>query len=144
MANALLIAHAAATLFMLGVIWFVQLAHYPLLAEVGREAFPAYERRYTARMGWLVGPPMLLEALTAVALVVRPAPALPAPAAWAGLGLLAVVWASTGLLQVPCHGALERGFDAAAHRRLVRTNWVRTVAWSLRAALLAGGVVSAG
>ncbi|HEX2205610.1 MAG TPA: hypothetical protein VHG91_20025 [Longimicrobium sp.] len=47
-----------------------------------------------------------------------------------------MVWLSTALLQVPMHGRLERGFDAAAHRRLVATNWVRTVAWTARGVLL--------
>jgi len=49
---------------------------------------------------------------------------------------------STGFWQVPAHRRLEGGFDVATHRRLVQTNWVRTVAWSARAvialALLAG------
>jgi hypothetical protein len=48
------------------------------------------------------------------------------------MGLLAVVWTSTGLWQVPAHRRLERGFDAALQRWLVSTNWVRTGAWSAR------------
>jgi hypothetical protein len=36
------------------------------------------------------------------------------------------------VLQVPCHRTLERGFDPAVARRLVATNWIRTVCWSLR------------
>jgi hypothetical protein len=39
-------------------------------------------------------------------------------------------------LQVPLHTRLARGFDPAAHRQLVRTNWLRTLAWTLRALLL--------
>ena len=35
----------------------------------------------------------------------------------------------------------KAGFDAEAHRRLVRTNWVRTVGWSLRSALVLGWVL---
>ena len=36
---------------------------------------------------------------------------------------------STALLQVPCHTILAQGFDAGAHARLVRTNWIRTCCW---------------
>ncbi|MEQ1727476.1 MAG: hypothetical protein ABL982_03770 [Vicinamibacterales bacterium] len=50
----------------------------------------------------------------------------------AGAVLLAIIWASTALLQVPAHNRLERGFDADVHRRLVRTNWIRTVCWTAR------------
>ncbi len=52
--------------------------------------------------------------------------------ALAGAVLLAIIWASTALLQVPAHSRLERGFDAHVHRRLVRTNWIRTVCWTAR------------
>ena len=55
---------------------------------------------------------------------------------WTGLTLVAVLWISTGLLQVPLHQTLGGGFDAVAHQRLVATNWIRTVAWGLRATLV--------
>jgi hypothetical protein len=50
---------------------------------------------------------------------------------------------STWRLQVPRHDALARGWDAAAHRALVRSNWVRTAAWSARAALLLAALARA-
>jgi hypothetical protein len=77
---------------------------------------------------------MVLELAFASLLALAP-PAGSSSLAWQGLALLAVVWLSTFLLQVPCHRRLERGFDAAAASRLVATNWIRTIAWSLRAAV---------
>jgi hypothetical protein len=52
-----------------------------------------------------------------------------------GLVLLAVVHASTVFLQVPMHGKLGEGFTRESADRLVRTNWIRTLAWSARGAL---------
>jgi hypothetical protein len=127
----LLLVHAATTLFMAGVIWFVQIVHYPLFERVGENEFGAYERQHTRRTGWVVAPPMLAELATAIALVWRLGGAL----AWSGLFLLMVVWLCTWLWQVPAHRRLEEGFDAATHRRLVRTNWVRTISWSARGIL---------
>lgn len=120
--------HAAATLSMVGVIWFVQVVHYPLFSAVGEAGFPEYERHHVRRTGWVVGVPMCVELGTAIAALWYLGGAL----AWCGLGLLAVIWTSTWLWQVPAHRRLERGFDAAVHRRLVTTNWVRTGAWSVR------------
>ena len=40
----------------------------------------------------------------------------------------------TVALSVPAHGVLAGGFDAAAHARLVGTNWLRTAAWTVGAA----------
>src|SRR5206468_3820837 len=52
-----------------------------------------------------------------------------------GLALLVGVWVSTAFVQVPCHEVLARGFDPAVHRRLVRSNGIRTAGWSLRGLL---------
>ena len=134
----LLLVNAATTLFMVGVIWFVQIVHYPLFSLVGEAAFPEYERHHARRTGWVVAMPMLLELGTAIATVWCLGGAL----AWCGLGLLAVAWVSTGLWQVPAHRRLEGGFDAVTHRRLMRTNWVRTVAWSARGIIACALVVA--
>ena len=126
------LAHAAATLFMTGVIWFVQVVHYPLFGRVGAAEFAAYEREHARRTGWVVGPAMLIELALALALAARGG-----VLAWTGLALLAVIWISTAFVQVPLHRRLERGADPAAQRRLVGTNWIRTTAWTARAAVAA-------
>jgi hypothetical protein len=128
----LLLTHAAATLFMVGVIWFVQVVHYPLFDRVGASDFSAYSTRHTTVTGLVVGPPMILEAGTAVALVVWTPPGISVSLVWTGLLLVAGIWLSTALLQAPRHTTLGRGFDPAAHRFLVTSNWLRTVLWSLR------------
>lgn len=132
----IVVPHVVATAVMAGIIWFVQVVHYPLMALVGRDGYPAYQAAHARRTTWVVMPPMLVEMATGVWLALRPSPYMPAAVAWIGLALLAVVWGSTFFLQVPEHGRLERGFDPDAHRRLVRGNWIRTVAWTLRAILV--------
>jgi hypothetical protein len=128
----ILAAHAASTLAMTGLIWFVQIVHYPLMAVVGPAEGQAYERAHTRRTGFVVGPLMLLEAGAAIAIVVARPGFVPAASGWVGLALLAIIWLSTAAVQVPCHRQLERSFDRAVIRRLVRTNWLRTVAWTVR------------
>jgi hypothetical protein len=138
----MLLLHAAATWFMVGLIWMVQLVHYPLFGQVGEDKFAAYARQHTRAISWLVGPPMLIELACALLLVLWP-PLGGAWAAWGGLGLLALIWLSTALFQVPAHTRLQQGFDPLLHRGLVQSNWLRTVGWSLRGLLamwmLAGG-----
>jgi hypothetical protein len=123
------LVHTAATLAMTGVIWFVQVVHYPLFDRVGAHGFADYEQGHTRRTGWVVMPLMLAEAGSAMALAVWMFPGF---LAWVGLGLLVGVWLSTFLLQVPQHRRLAAGFDDGAHRRLVTTNWVRTALWTGR------------
>jgi hypothetical protein len=128
--------HFASTFYMVGLVWFVQRVHYPLFAGVGSQQFPAYESAHVLRTNPVVGPAMLIEAATALVLVALPMQNVPHLLPLLGLGLLAVIWLSTWLLQVPRHRELSAGFDASAHRRLVATNWIRTSAWSLRGLLV--------
>ncbi|MFN9756807.1 MAG: hypothetical protein ACK58X_10380 [Planctomycetota bacterium] len=130
---ALAIAHAVVTLYLCGLIWTIQVVHYPLFLAVGEAQFAAYERAHCRRIGAIVMVPMLVEAALAGLVWLR-APAAHAATAAIGAVLLAVVWGSTFLLQVPCHHRLEQGYDAAAIRRLVATNWLRTLAWTGRGA----------
>ena len=132
----LLLANAAATLVMVGVIWFVQIVHYPLFGSVGADFFTAYSEAHSRLTTYVVGPPMLLEAATTVLLIVLRPETVPAYLPWAGAVLLVVIWFSTALLQVPGHQKLGLGFDPRVHRFLVASNWVRTAAWSARGVLV--------
>ncbi len=135
-ARGVVLLHLASTLFMVGLIWFVQVVHYPLMGRVGRAEAVAYEQAHTRLTTWVVALPMLVELASGIALLwVRPA-GLSLAQALAGVALLAVVWGSTRFVQVPCHDRLSRAFDPGVHRRLVSTNWVRTGAWSLRGLLV--------
>ena len=132
----LFLAHVAATLFMVGLIWFVQIVHYPLFGNVGNEVFQAYSEAHSRLTSRVVGPPMLAEvSTTSLLLFVRP-DGVSAYLAWLGAFLLALVWLSTAFLQVPRHTRLGAGFDEKAHNSLVLTNWVRTGAWSLRGVIV--------
>lgn len=128
-----LLAHAAATWFMVGLIWFVQIVHYPLFAAVGPNECVPYAHRHQARTTWVVGPVMLVELTTAL-LLLRDGAAR-ADLAWLGVALLAIVWTSTVVLQVPRHRRLAVAHDTAAVRGLVATNWARTLAWTARGAV---------
>ncbi len=138
MSEALLLVHAGSTWFMLGLVWFVQWVHYPLFAAVGHDSFAGYEALHTRRTTWLVMPPMLIELASSGLLLW----VVGGPLTWVGLGLLAAIWLSTVCWQVPCHTALQAGFDAQLHRRLVLSNWLRTVLWTVRAGLALGLLVA--
>jgi hypothetical protein len=131
-----LLLHAAATFAMVGLIWFVQIVHYPLFGHVAPDAAPVYARLHQRRTAWVVAPIMLTELVTGLWLVIAPLPSLPAWQSWSGLVLLAAIWISTACSQVPLHGRLAAAFEPGVHRALVRTNWLRTAAWTARGALV--------
>lgn len=132
-ANGLLLINAATSLYMTGLIWFVQVVHYPLFARIPSARFQDYEQRHQRLTSFVVAPVMLLELAASVAiLVVGPL----STSNWVASGLTGVVWASTVGLQMPLHDRLAKGFDTAAIQVLVRSNWIRTVAWTVRSVLL--------
>jgi len=137
------VANLAATWFMVGLIWFVQVVHYPLFAAVpAGEPFAAYHRQHVRRTTWVVAPVMLVELVTAVALLLARPAFLSARVAWAGLARLTVAWLSTALLQVPRHNELARSYVDSCQAALCRTNWLRTMAWTARGALLVSAVAA--
>ncbi len=127
--------HTASTLALFGLIWMVQVVHYPLMRDVGRDSFRAWHEQHLRRTTWVVGPLMTVEAASALVLLYHPPMGSPHWIVGLGIALVLVVWISTAVLQVPMHRRLEFGWDEGAHRRLVTSNWVRTIAWSIRAVL---------
>src|SRR5437868_2565525 len=97
--------HAAATVAMTGIIWFVQLVHYPLFDAIDPAVFQQFERRHVQATTWVVAPTMLLELASAAAILLATPVSIPTWMPLVGAVLLVVIWTSTFLLQVPCHNA---------------------------------------
>ena len=136
----ILLIQLVATCFMTGVIWLVQLVHYPLMAGWPHDQFGRWEEMHRVAIGPVVMPMMIVEGLAVIALVLRRPAGLPRWMAWTGLVLLGGIWTSTIALQIPCHDILSQGWDEAAFHRLVGTNWIRTVLWTMRSALATAAV----
>jgi hypothetical protein len=135
-AKFLLLTNAAATLFLVGLIWMVQVVHYPLFNMADRANFTAFEAAHSNRISVIVGPAMLLELVTAGWLLVSRPAGIPAWTVWLGAALVGVAWLVTAFLSVPQHAILSAGFNQTAYQTLVNTNWIRTVAWTARGALV--------
>ena len=130
------LVQVSTTMAMVGLIWFVQIVHYPLFSQVGVERFSDYERMHRRVTSYVVAPIMLAELLSSILLLLDRPHSISLPATTLGLLLLVVIWGSTFLIQVPLHTRLNETYDPIAHRRLVGSNWLRTVGWTLRGILV--------
>ncbi len=135
----LLVANLSATLVLVGLIWTIQIVHYPLFLRVGAQEWAQFHAEHSARITVLVAPLMLAEVALAVwlGMVAPPERRL---LAWVSVGLVGAAWLSTAFLSVPLHNRLGAGPDPTLLAALVQTNWPRTLAWTLRGALLMGWV----
>lgn len=135
-ADAILAAQALASSAMCGLIWFVQLVHYPLFARVRADDAADHAAENQRRTSWVVVPFMLVEMATALAIAIAPPAGVGRGTALVGVALVLAIWGSTALVQMPLHARLRREGDVpAVVAALVRTNWFRTAAWTVRAVL---------
>lgn len=119
---------------MVGVIWVIQLVHYPLFRHLDPKNFRAAHQFHSTAISFIVIPVMSAELLLSILLWTRRHSLLPT----AGILILILIWAVTFTVMIPLHARLQTdGFQPAIHRRLLYWNWVRTIAWSLRGILMA-------
>jgi hypothetical protein len=129
---------------MVGLIWLIQVVHYPMLAGYSAALPGRAATEHSRRITPVVGPFMAVEGVTALALMAAPPAGVSWILMWAAGSLLGIALLSTVVFSVPQHTALAKGHDADAASRLVQTNWYRTIAWTARGLVLAAALVQAG
>ena len=133
----ILLVNFVATAVMTGVIWFVQWVHYPLLATVPVDGAVKVAEQHQRRTGQVLAIPMALEGVTTLWLLASRPDVVSLILPWLGAVLLAVALGSTVFVSVPLHAKMATNPTVDVGRRLVVTNWSRTIAWSARAVVCA-------
>jgi len=126
--SAVSVAHLMSVCAYAGFQWTVHLVVYPQLAAVPSASFVAYERAHQRRISYLVGPLFAALVVTTALLWARRPEGISLWMPALSAALLLVILAVTGLLAVPLHRRLERGWDRGAHQSLVRVDAVRLAA----------------
>jgi hypothetical protein len=129
------VGHAVSTVFLAGVIWTVQVVHYPLFARIGPASFTAAMADHSRRITGIVLVPWALQGVTTAWLLARPPAGVSTLLLWSAAALAALPVVVTLVASVPAHRALGGGFDPRVHARLLATNWLRTAAWTAHAAV---------
>ncbi|WP_372809215.1 hypothetical protein [Pontiella sp.] len=113
---------------MLMLIWLVQLVIYPAFRSIDPARFIGWHGGYMRTFSFIVIPPMLLQAGLIAVQCMR----APTPAHWISAAAVLAAWLTTFTVSVPCHRQLQlAGNTPKWTNRLIRTNWIRTAAWSL-------------
>ena len=124
------------TLFNTGLIWTIQLVHYPGFLKVGGTSHQKYHAFHMKAISPLVGASMMVELLSSVILVLFLERFSNTLLIWISLGLLAGIFLHTAFIAVPLHGKLSTAFSYDVANQLVQTNWWRTILWSFRSIML--------
>lgn len=132
----LYLLHLASALWMTGVIWLIQLIHYPSFLYIREDQFQIFIRKHQSRMSWIVVAPMFLEWITLI-LILKNIHDSTQYFLWIfNMVALIGIWISTFAIQVPIHQKLLQHCSPILMARLIQTNWIRTILWSLRLVLI--------
>ena len=133
--NTLILINLTLSAMLTGLIWTIQVVHYPGFLGVGSEGFPTYQQQHMRTISYVVIPLMLGELVATIFLLARHPP--PHAEIYVATAMVVVIWVTTMLVSSPLHGKLvSQGYDVKIIERLVTTNWIRTAAWSLRTIIL--------
>ncbi|TVQ80742.1 MAG: hypothetical protein EA369_01950 [Bradymonadales bacterium] len=122
---------------MVGLIWFVQMVHYPSFLQISREQATSFHKLHMRRTSMVVAPIMLCELVTGLLLVWLQI----GPVSTMNLIGLVGIWLSTALIQVPLHRQIELGWSSSDIKKLILSNWIRTSLWSARGILLLSALI---
>ena len=122
-------------LLMTGLIWMVQLVHYPSFLYVDQRRFQEFSKFHQTKISLIVIPVMCVEALShSLNYLMGDLNTLTVLDYLSTLSLV-LIWSVTFFISVPCHRILSERYDERVIRKLVNTNWLRTFFWSLRSLL---------
>ncbi len=126
----MLILHLIATSVMVGVIWVVQLVHYPSFHFVELKQYTTFQRFHMDRISYVVIPAMLTELFTLILIVISMDQI--DNLVLASAILLIFIWIMTAVFFSGVHQKLTLGYDQTVVDKLVKLNWGRTLLWTLR------------
>lgn len=115
--------------FMTGLIWVIQLVHYPSFKFVDIRNTKEFNSFHQTKITIIVMPIMLIELITAIILTIQSSFEFMFVL---NTSLLLIIWLSTFLLSIPIHSKLVTNHSDDLIEKLVLTNWPRTILWSFR------------
>ena len=132
--NFVLLGHLIFTSIMTGVIWVIQIVHYPSFHFIEKELYTAFQKFHMNKISIIVIPIMLAELITGMMLFLDKSSK--SPFLIVSFVILVLIWLITGVFFTKAHNELMTGYQELVVNQLVAINWIRTLLWTLRLLLL--------
>ena len=126
--------HIVSTSIMVGLIWVMQLVHYPTFNFINTEYYKSFQEFHMKRISLIVIPVMTIELTSGILIF------------WISqtnniffnisLYCLFFIWFLTAILFSKMHQKLMLGYQILIVTKLVNLNWIRTISWTLRLGLV--------
>ena len=126
--------HLISTSMMVAIIWIVQILHYPTFLFIDKERYTEFQQFHMNKISYIIIPLMLVELISGLSILFTVENIQ--FSFYVSLSLLILIWLITGLFFTKFHSKLTKKFSHNTILRLIRLNWIRTVFWTIRLALL--------
>lgn len=124
------LVHAAAVFALFGLIWTIQLVHYPMFKFVEAPHWPRFHSQHSRNITFIVFPLMLVELLTSLQLFFNERTSTNT----IFLACAALNWLLTIIIFIPLHNKVSNRPLPPIFEKLVSLNWSRTLVWTVCAA----------
>ena len=128
--NFVLLGHLIFTSIMTGVIWVIQIVHYPSFHFIEKELYTAFQKFHMNKISIIVIPIMLAELITGMILFLDKSSK--SSFLIISFVILVLIWLITGVYFSKAHNELMTGYQELVVNQLVAMNWIRTLLWTLR------------
>ena len=124
--------HLISTSLIVGIIWVIQVVHYPSFHFIGNSKYISFQKFHMERISYIVIPVMLVESISGFLLIYDELNLI----LLISMVLLLSIWMLTAFFFASVHQQLVSGYKQETVRKLVKINWIRTLLWTLRLVLL--------
>ncbi len=122
------LAHIIVTAMLVALIWVIQILHYPTFRFIDPDKELEFHKFHTFSISPIVAPLMVIELIFVSLGLYLNFSSLTVTL----LVLVIVLWLSTFLIQVPIHQKLSNDYKGELVDRLIKTNWIRTICWTVK------------
>lgn len=133
MIQLILILNLTASFMLCGLIWTIQLVHYPSFHFFEKAEFESHMSSHKFRISLIVVPLMLTELISSAILGFYAERLIFLHQV--GFVIVVAIWLITFFIQVPLHTKISNDYNEESVTKLVRTNIIRTILWSLKSLL---------
>ena len=119
---------------MVGVIWTIQLVHYPSFNFINQKDYIKFQNFHMKRISLIVMPIMGIELFSGLVIIFFEMKN--GIIFYFSIFILILIWLLTGIIFSRLHQKLTMGYRILIINRLIKMNWLRTFLWTLRIFLL--------
>ena len=129
MPDDLLTTHLTSTSIMVGIIWVIQLVHYPSFKYVKDSDYIIFQKYHMSNISYIVFPSMFTELITSLLIFFSGEKSF---LFMLSMICISLIWVITGVLFTKFHSTLQKGKDLKMIEKMIKANWIRTLLWTMR------------